>query len=153
MARATVDFPHPDSPTSPIASPAPRAKVSPGMTFTSPARVTYEMRASSSARIGASVTEADLAKADGEEIEADHERRDRRAREEGHVRPHRHHAVGVLDHAAPVGVGWGQADAEEAEGADDDHVVSGAQAHVHDQGSRALGWDLHQHNEIGRASC
>ncbi len=73
MASATVDFPHPDSPTSPNASPAPRAKDRPGMTFTSPARVKYEMRAWSRTRIGASVTEADLAEADGEEIETDHE--------------------------------------------------------------------------------
>src|SRR4029453_13338535 len=135
MARATVDLPQPDSPTSPIASPAPRAKLRPGMTFTSPARVKYEMRARSRTTSGASVTEPDLAKADGEEVEADDQGGDRRAGEERHVRPHRHHAVGVLDHAPPARIGRRQADTEEAEGADDHDVVAGAQAHVHDQGA------------------
>src|SRR5437899_6259657 len=104
MPRATVDLPHPDSPTRPMASPGAIAKVRPGMTLTSPARLKYEMRAFSSARIGASVTEPDLTEADGQEVEADHERRDGRAGKERHVRPDRHHAVVVLDHGAPVGI-------------------------------------------------
>ncbi len=73
MASATVDLPHPDSPTNPIASPGARAKVRSGITFTSPERVKYEMRALSSARMGGSVTEPDLAEADGQQVEADHE--------------------------------------------------------------------------------
>src|SRR4029453_421476 len=127
MARATVDLPQPDSPTSPIASPAPRAKLRPGMTFTSPARGKYEMRARSRTTIGASVTEPDLAKADGEEVEADDQGGDSRAGAERHGRPHRHHAVGGLDQSPPVRRGGRRADAEEAEGADDHDVVAGAQ--------------------------
>src|SRR5262245_34414626 len=108
MARATVDFPHPDSPTKPSASPAPRAKLSPGITTDSPARPRYEMRTSRSSRRGAapvSVTQAQLPQPDREQAEADDEGRDGDARDQRHVGPHRHHAVGVLHHPAPVGVG------------------------------------------------
>src|SRR5437773_10338363 len=115
VPRATVDLPHPDSPTRPMASLGASAKVRPGMTLTSPARLKYEMRAFSSARIGVSVTEPDLPEADGEQVEADHERGDGRAREKGPVRPHGQHAGGVLDHAAPVGGGPGPADTWEPE--------------------------------------
>src|SRR5712691_611134 len=134
MLRATVDLPHPDSPTSPMASPGAREKLRSGMTLTSPARLKYETRAFSRARIGASVTEPDLTEADGQEVEADHERGDGRAGEERHVRPDRHHAVGVLHHAAPVGIGRGQADTQKPQRPDDHDVVAGAQAHVDDQG-------------------
>src|SRR6267143_3178155 len=124
MDRATVDLPQPDSPTSPSASPAFSWKLSPGTTGTSPARVVYATRRSWTSSSGPSVTEAQLPQSDGEQVEADDQRRDRRAREQRHVRPDHHHPVGVLDHAAPVGVGRRQADSEEAERADDDDVVA-----------------------------
>src|SRR5262249_46639523 len=145
-ARATVDLPQPDSPTSPSASPGAISKLRSGTTLTSPARVQYEIRACSTTRTGVSVTEPDLPETDSEEVEADHQRRDGRAGEERHVRPHRHHAVGILDHAAPVGIGRRQPDAEEAEGADDHHVVARAQAHVDDEGPPRVGEDLRQHD-------
>src|SRR5437773_2741644 len=145
MASATVDFPQPDSPTRPSASPGRSAKLRPGTTLTSPARMTYEILTSRNSRIGspaASVTEPELPEPDGQEVEPDDERGDRGAREERHVRPDRHHAVGVLHHAAPVRVGRGQPDAEEAEDADDHDVVAGAQAHVHDEGAARVRQDL-----------
>src|SRR3954454_9262146 len=126
IARATVDLPEPDSPTRPNASRGWMAKVRPGITLASPARRKNETRALSSSRTGVSVTQADLAQADGEEVEADRQRGDRGAGDQRHVRPDRHHAVRVLDHAAPVRVGRGQADAEEAEHADGDDGVAHA---------------------------
>src|SRR3989454_1054172 len=95
---------------------------------------------------GASVTESELPEPDGEQVEADDERGNRRARDERHVRPHAHHPVGVLDHAAPVGIGGRQPDAEEAEDADDDDVVAGAQTHVDDQRAAGIRQDLDQHD-------
>src|SRR6185437_1912737 len=122
MASATVDLPQPDSPTRPRASRGLMAKLSPGMTLASPARRKNEMRAPSNSRMGVSpsdgrgsVTQADLPEADRQEVEADDERRDRGAGDQRHVRPHRHHAVGVLHHAAPIRIGRRQADAEKAE--------------------------------------
>src|SRR6266496_875892 len=123
MASATVDFPQPDSPTRPSASPGRRAKLRPGTTLTSPARMTYEILTSRNSRIGSPAVS--VPEPDGQEIEPDDERGDRRAREERHVRPDRHHAVGVFHHAAPVRVGRRQPDAEEAEHADDHDVVAG----------------------------
>src|SRR5882762_7216917 len=131
MARATVDLPQPDSPTRPSASRGLMAKLRPGMTLASPARRKNEMRAASKARMGAapsaergSVTQADLPEADRQEVEADDERRDDGARDQRHVRPHRHHAVSILDHATPVR-GWRrQADAEEPQDADRDDGVA-----------------------------
>src|SRR5258707_3575515 len=136
MASATVDLPQPDSPTRPSASRGLMTKLRPGMTLASPARRKNEMRAASKARMGAapsvergSVTQADLPEADRQEVEADDERRDDGARDQRHVRPHRHHAVSILDHAAPIGVGRPQADAEEAEHGDGDDGLAHTQAH------------------------
>src|SRR5919199_3906165 len=100
-ASATVDLPQPDSPTRPIASLGITLKERRGMTFASPARMKYEIRTSWNSRIGVSVTQRDLAQAHGEQVEADDERGDRGAGDERHVRPDRHHAVGLLHHAAP----------------------------------------------------
>src|SRR6266849_4402441 len=136
MPRATVDLPQPDSPTRPSASRGLMAKLRPGMTLASPARRKNEMRAASKARMGAapsvergSVTQADLPEADRQEVEADDERRDDGARDQ------RHDAVSILDHAAPIGVGRRQADAEEAEHADGDDGVAHPQAHLDDERS------------------
>src|SRR6516162_9263085 len=146
MDRAIVDLPQPDSPTSPSASPAFSWKLTDGITTASPARVAYATRRSRTSSSGASVTETQLAQADREEIEADDERRDRRARKQRHVRPHHHHPVRVLDHAAPVGIRRRQADAEETERADDDDVVAGAQAHVDHEWAPRVRQDLDQHD-------
>src|SRR5947208_11606782 len=130
MASATVDLPQPDSPTRPSASRGLMTKLSPGMTLASPARRKNEMRAFSKARMGVasvtpwSITEPDLPQPNRQEVEADDERRDDGAGNERHMRPDRHHAVGVLDHAAPIRVGRRQADAEEAEHADGDDGVA-----------------------------
>src|SRR4029077_8488833 len=135
MASATVDLPQPDSPTRPSASRGFMAKLRPGITLASPARRKNEMRAFSKARMGValSVTQADLPEADRQEIEADDQRRDDGAGNQRHMRPDRHHAVSVLDHAAPIGVGRGQADAEEAEHADGDDGVAHPEAHLDDE--------------------
>src|SRR5690349_4342492 len=133
IARATVDLPHPDSPTRPRAAPSCSDRSSPGITVSSPARVAYATRKPWMSSSGASVTEAKLTQSHREEIEADDERRDGRTWHQRHVRPHHHHSVRVLDHAAPVGIGRRQADAEEAEDADDDDVVTGPQTHVDEQ--------------------
>src|SRR5512132_1340644 len=135
IARATVDFPQPDSPTSPSASPRPSVKESRGTTLSSPARRTYEIRTSWNSRSGpergaASVTQADLAESDGKHVEGDDQRGDRRTREERHVGPHRDHPVRVPHHAAPVGVGGRDSDAKETEDPDEDRVVADAEAHV-----------------------
>src|SRR4029453_16814494 len=127
IARATVDFPQPDSPTSPSASPRPSVKESPGTTLSSPARRTYEIRTSWNSRSGPergaeSVTQPALAEPDGEQVEPDYQRGDRRAREERHVRPYRDHPVRVLDHAAPVRIGRREPNAEKAEDPDEDRV-------------------------------
>src|SRR6266852_9854875 len=126
IASATVDLPQPDSPTRPNASRGWTAKLRPGMTLASPARRKNEMRAFSKARMGAivSVTQTDLAEADRQQVEADHQRGDHRARDQRHVGPDRHHAVGILDHAPPIGVGGRQADSEEAKHADGDDGVA-----------------------------
>src|SRR6185436_13541430 len=104
VARATVDFPQPDSPTSPSASPRRSVKLRPGTTLSSPARRTYEIRTSwnsrSGAPVAASVTQADLPEADG----------------------------------------------EEAEDADEDRVVSDAEAHVDDKWPARVGEDLDDHD-------
>src|SRR4051794_29100426 len=144
IASATVDLPQPDSPTRPSASRGLMAKLSPGMTLASPARRKNEMRAFSNARIGVSlsVTQPDLPEPDRQEVEADDQRRDDGARNERHVRPDGHHAVGVLDHAAPIRVGRRQADAEEAEHADGDDRVPHPQAHLDDQWPTGVRQDL-----------
>src|SRR4051812_17158840 len=124
IAKATVDLPDPDSPTSPNASRGLMAKLRPGMTFASPARRKKETRAFSSSSIGPSVTQADLPQSDRQEVEAYGQRGDGGAGDQRHVRPDRHHAVRVLYHAAPIRVGRRQADTEEAEHADGDDRVA-----------------------------
>src|SRR6185503_7319820 len=150
VARATVDFPQPDSPTSPSASPRLSVKLRPGTTLSSPARRTYEIRtswnSSSGAPVAASVTQPDLPEPDGEEVERDDQRGDRCARYERHVGPHRDHAVRVPDHAAPVRVRRRNADAEEAEDPDEDRVVPDAEAHVDDERPTRVGKDLDDHD-------
>src|SRR4029450_8732702 len=150
IARATVDFPQPDSPTSPSASPRLSVKLRPGTTLSSPVRRTYEIRTSwnsrSGAPVAASVTQPDLPEADGEEGERDDQRGDRRARHERHVGPHRDHAVRVPDHAAPVRVRRRDPDAEEAEGPDEDRVVPGGEAHVAEKRPARVGEDLDDHD-------
>src|SRR5215475_14066411 len=115
----TVDFPQPDSPTRPSASPRPSVRLSFGTTLSSPARRRYEIRTSwNSRRAGGrgadSVTQVDLAEPDREQVEPDHQGGDGDARDQRHVRPYRHHPVGVLHHAAPVRIGRRKPDAEEA---------------------------------------
>src|SRR5438876_10907417 len=125
IESATVDLPQPDSPTRRSASPARSERSSPVSTGTSPARVVYATRSPWTSSSGASVTEAELPQPHGEKIEADDERGDGRARDQRHVRPHHHHPGGLLGHAAPVGSGWRQADAEAAAPADGVYAVAG----------------------------
>ena len=57
--------------------------------------------------------------------------------------------AGVVDHAAPVRVGWGEAQAEKAEGADYDGDLSEAEAGVDDEGGGDVGEDLDGHDPEG----
>src|SRR5688500_3738590 len=130
IAMRRVDLPQPDSPTSPKLSPGMTSSAKSGNATTEPEEDRYSTlrsRMESSGSVTAapprSVRERQLAQAVGEQVEAEHERDDREAGEQRHVREHRDHGRRLLDHAAPVRVRRGQAEAEEAESADGDGGV------------------------------
>src|SRR5215471_8860778 len=145
---ASVDLPQPDSPTRPTLSPAlisiEKLEIA-GTTLPLDLYSTVRPLIVSSG----SVIEGELAQPIRQQIEAEDERDDCEARQQCHVRPDRNHRRRLLHHTAPIGIGWRQAEAKEAEDTDGNGSVAEPQAEIRDQRAATVGQQFHQQN-VGR---